>query len=80
VQRETVFLRASAGGSESNRMAQQPAAVIKLPSSMVLVEAKRNRKGVGLGPDQPDRRLAVPTAAAGERRPMVLILMAGRCQ
>lgn len=71
---EDVFLRPS-GASHGERMTLQPDAVIDMPGTYVLVEAKRIRRPADFGPDQLAKSLAVAVTQAAARRALVLIVM-----
>jgi hypothetical protein len=56
-------------------MTLQPDAVIDMPGTYVLVEAKRIRSPAEFGPDQLAKSLAVAVTQAATRRPLVLLVM-----
>lgn len=71
---DDIFLKPS-GKSHGERMTLQPDAVIETSATFVLVEAKRARQPAAFGDDQLARSLAVAVAQAGERRPLLLLVM-----
>jgi hypothetical protein len=71
---EDIFLRPS-GSSHGERITLQPDALIDMPGTYVLVEAKRIRSPAEFGPDQLAKSLAVAVTQAATRRPLVLLMM-----
>jgi 1,6-anhydro-N-acetylmuramate kinase len=71
---DDVFLRPS-GVSHGDRMTLQPDAVIEMPGTYVLVEAKRIRSPAEFGLDQLAKSLAVAVTQAAGRRPLLLVVM-----
>ncbi|SEF37353.1 hypothetical protein SAMN05421837_113181 [Amycolatopsis pretoriensis] len=68
---EYVLSRTARGKAE---LIVQPDATITTPSSLVLVEAKAIRAG-SFGPEQLAREYFAVTAAAGERTPLLLLVL-----
>ena len=71
---EDIHLKPS-GARHGERMTLQPDAVIEMPGTFVLVEAKRIRKPALFGDDQLAKSLAVAVARAENRRALVLVVM-----
>lgn len=70
---EDILLRPSSA-MHGQKMTLQPDAVIEMPGTFVLVEAKRIRKPADFGLDQIAKSLAVAVREAGGKRPLVLIV------